>query len=123
MKDMIHHTENDNFDTTIISDELVSISHIVRKKENDFNLFCYAKGEYIECGLYLKVVNNTETNSSPYTCFDWVLCNLENQDSASDPYRFWLAADKDNKHLFLVFLWYNKTTKNRELRSILLKSY
>ena len=120
---MIHRSDAYNFDTTIISDELVSISHIVRKKENDFNLFCYAKGEYIECGLYLKVMNNAETNSSPFTCFDWVLCNLENQDSVSDPYRFWLVADKDNKYLFLVFLWYNEKTNSRELRSVLLKSY
>ena len=123
MKDMIHHSDVNNFDTTIISDELVSISHIVRKKENGFNLFCYAKGEYIECGLYLKVMNHKEANSSPYTCFDWVLCNLENQESVNDPYRFWLVADKDNKYLFLVFLWYNEKTNSRELRSVLLKSY
>lgn len=120
MNDMVCFTEDNDWNENIISSDLYSISHIVKKEDNSFSLFCYGKDKYVKCNFYLKILQNSERNISSYTCFDWVMCNFDND--GKDRYRFWLASDKDENYLFLLFIWYNKKTKNKELRSILLKS-
>ena len=120
MKDMIFKTNNFVPNENIIQNELIQISHIVKRDDVGYKLHCYAKGNYIKIYSYLKILEKNESNLSPHTCFDWVLANLEN--NLIDQYRFWLATDIENKYLFLIFIYQNNETKNRELRSVLLKS-
>lgn len=120
MKDMIFKTNNFVPNENIIQNELIQISHIVKRDDVGYKLHCYAKGNYIKIHAYLKILEKNESNLSPHTCFDWVLTNLEN--NLIDQYRFWLATDIENKYLFLIFIYQNNETKNRELRSVLLKS-
>ena len=120
MKDMIFKTNNFVPNENIIQNELIQISHIVKRDDVGYKLHCYAKGNYIKIHAYLKILEKNESNLSPHTCFDWVLTNLEN--NLIDQYRFWLATDIKNKYLFLIFIYQNNETKNRELRSVLLKS-
>lgn len=120
MKDMIFKTNNFIPNENIIQNELIQISHIVKRDDVGYKLHCYAKGNYIKIHSYLKILEKNESNLSSHTCFDWVLANLEN--NLIDQYRFWLATDIENKYLFLIFIYQNNETKNRELRSVLLKS-
>ena len=120
MKDMIFKTNNFVPNENIIQNELIQISHIVKRDDVGYKLHCYAKRNYIKIHSYLKILEKNESNLSPHTYFDWVLTNLEN--NLIDQYRFWLATDIENKYLFLIFIYQNNETKNRELRSVLLKS-